>query len=202
MKASPSKRIAKPIRKDRFCSSLNEEELSCPICLELMVRPVITQCGHAACLSCIDSCFLMAITSKEPPKCCVCRASVEFYDYNESCSLRGAVRLCIRRASEEVRSSYQKRMHEVEQSEISRSLLPIQKNQNVDVFDEEEMVWTLGKIMSFQTQASFDSNSCDTIFDTIVNVAVPRASKRTKFYKLSQSSRKIASLGSFCKPSA
>jgi hypothetical protein len=101
------------IRKDRFCGNLKEEGLSCPICLELMVRPVLTQCGHAFCLSCIDDFFLRASRHKDTVsvRCCVCRKGLQFYDYNESASLRGMVALYIRKqASEGERNSYQRRM--------------------------------------------------------------------------------------------
>jgi hypothetical protein len=90
-----SKLIVKPIRKERFCSNLKEESVSCPICLEVMARPVVTQCGHAFCLGCIDECFLQAAAAAQPLRCCVCRQELKFYDYHESKPLRTVVALYI-----------------------------------------------------------------------------------------------------------
>lgn len=41
-KVPPKLKPIKPIKKERFCNNLNEDDLCCPICLELMVRPVLT----------------------------------------------------------------------------------------------------------------------------------------------------------------
>lgn len=81
-KAPPKIKSIKPIKKERFCNNLKEDSLSCPICLELMVRPVLTQCGHAFCLPCLDDFFLQACKDVTPAKCCVCRKSLQFYDYH------------------------------------------------------------------------------------------------------------------------
>ncbi|MCB0368874.1 MAG: hypothetical protein KDD45_05335 [Bdellovibrionales bacterium] len=33
-------------------SLVNEEVLECSVCLQLMLSPVLAQCGHSFCLSC------------------------------------------------------------------------------------------------------------------------------------------------------
>ena len=37
---------------DRIRSLLNEDLLTCSICLQLLLSPVLAQCGHSFCLTC------------------------------------------------------------------------------------------------------------------------------------------------------
>ncbi|XP_051755591.1 E3 ubiquitin/ISG15 ligase TRIM25-like isoform X2 [Ctenopharyngodon idella] len=40
-----------------FSSSLSDELLQCHICLEVLIDPVTTSCGHNFCISCIEACW-------------------------------------------------------------------------------------------------------------------------------------------------
>src|SRR5262249_2304070 len=47
------------------------EMFLCPVCLEVLVQPISTQCGHTAC----KRCLIRALGNNPSPTCPVCRAS-------------------------------------------------------------------------------------------------------------------------------
>lgn len=48
------------------------EKFSCPICLEIMIEPILTPCGHAFCRPCIEESLL------HKNACSLCRESISF----------------------------------------------------------------------------------------------------------------------------
>ncbi|XP_074518998.1 E3 ubiquitin-protein ligase TRIM11-like [Halichoeres trimaculatus] len=54
-------------------SLLSEEQLLCPICLDVFTRPVTTPCGHNFCMSCISNCW----RSPRVRQCPVCKKTFE-----------------------------------------------------------------------------------------------------------------------------
>jgi hypothetical protein len=55
---------------------VGECDFECPICMEIMVEPVVTECGHGMCLPC----FRKIIKGKKNPLCPMCRK-----DFNSMC---------------------------------------------------------------------------------------------------------------------
>ena len=50
----------------------NKAEMTCPVCLDLLLEPVLTTCGHDFCRSCLDKCLDHNLES-----CPVCRKEFE-----------------------------------------------------------------------------------------------------------------------------
>lgn len=48
------------------CSGISTYEFTCPICLEMILSPCATSCGHIFCFSCIDE---SVIRSNSCPSC-------------------------------------------------------------------------------------------------------------------------------------
>lgn len=46
---------------------VGKEQINCPICLDIMVRPFKTSCGHTFCFSCGEKAILIH------HNCCICR---------------------------------------------------------------------------------------------------------------------------------
>jgi hypothetical protein len=61
---------------------MKEEYLSCPICLDFCIYPVLTECGHYYCLPCFEQAHRLSDT------CCVCRSKINTSDYEPDLSLR------------------------------------------------------------------------------------------------------------------
>uniref|UniRef100_A0A286XBJ4 RING-type E3 ubiquitin transferase n=1 Tax=Cavia porcellus TaxID=10141 RepID=A0A286XBJ4_CAVPO len=55
-----------------------KEEVTCPICLELMTEPVSTDCGHTFCKPCITSSYESTEREKGVSQCPVCRVPYQF----------------------------------------------------------------------------------------------------------------------------
>lgn len=54
-----------------------KEEVTCPLCLNLMVKPVSADCGHSFCQGCITVYFESTKCDKEMFSCPVCRLSYQ-----------------------------------------------------------------------------------------------------------------------------
>ncbi|EDO33043.1 predicted protein, partial [Nematostella vectensis] len=57
---------------DMRAKSVQREEISCPVCLEVFEEPlVLPSCGHSVCLQCLQN-----MTKRNPPSllCPVCRS--------------------------------------------------------------------------------------------------------------------------------
>ncbi|KAK7807227.1 hypothetical protein U0070_018218 [Myodes glareolus] len=55
-----------------------KEEVTCPICLDLMVEPVSADCGHSFCRACITLNYESSKAEKREGICPVCRVSYVF----------------------------------------------------------------------------------------------------------------------------
>ena len=62
-----------------------EPLVTCPICLELMSSPAITQCGHTFCRGCIDAALLRS------PLCPACRVRITASELRGNYSVGGYV---------------------------------------------------------------------------------------------------------------
>ena len=70
-------REAKGMRRVDFSSEdyiaiAKPEKFNCPVCLELMIHPAITDCGHAFCLPCLEEAL------KHKPACSLCRKDLNY----------------------------------------------------------------------------------------------------------------------------
>ncbi|XP_013367185.1 PREDICTED: tripartite motif-containing protein 5-like [Chinchilla lanigera] len=61
-----------------------KEEVTCPICLELMTEPVSTDCGHTFCKLCITSSYVLTEHEQGVKKCPVCRDTYQFENLRPS----------------------------------------------------------------------------------------------------------------------
>jgi hypothetical protein len=57
---------------------LNEEILSCSICLQLLLNPVLSQCGHTFCLHCSED------LARNGFACGICHTHLPSYDLQHS----------------------------------------------------------------------------------------------------------------------
>ncbi|KAM5184643.1 tripartite motif-containing protein 5-like [Callospermophilus lateralis] len=55
-----------------------KEEVTCPICLDLLTQPLSLDCGHSFCQACITSNYESMMSQKEESSCPVCRISYQF----------------------------------------------------------------------------------------------------------------------------
>uniref|UniRef100_A0A8C5ZKL2 Tripartite motif-containing protein 5-like n=1 Tax=Marmota marmota marmota TaxID=9994 RepID=A0A8C5ZKL2_MARMA len=55
-----------------------KEEVTCPICLDLLTKPLSIDCGHSFCQACITSNYESMMSQKGESSCPVCRISYEF----------------------------------------------------------------------------------------------------------------------------
>ncbi|KFO37631.1 Tripartite motif-containing protein 6 [Fukomys damarensis] len=53
------------------------EEVTCPICLELLTEPLSIDCGHSFCQACITENTKKSVTSQEESSCPVCQTSYQ-----------------------------------------------------------------------------------------------------------------------------
>ncbi|KAI2657583.1 E3 ubiquitin-protein ligase TRIM35 [Labeo rohita] len=83
---------------------ISEEDLHCPVCFELFTNPVVLECSHSFCRTCIDNCWNGQFTRI----CPVCRASC--------LSERPPANLALRNIVENFRVRQQSNVEEPEQS--------------------------------------------------------------------------------------
>uniref|UniRef100_A0A8C9P2V6 Uncharacterized protein n=1 Tax=Spermophilus dauricus TaxID=99837 RepID=A0A8C9P2V6_SPEDA len=55
-----------------------KEEVTCPICLDLLTQPLSLDCGHSFCQACITSNYESMMSQKGESSCPVCRISYQF----------------------------------------------------------------------------------------------------------------------------
>uniref|UniRef100_A0A8D2AV30 Tripartite motif containing 5 n=1 Tax=Sciurus vulgaris TaxID=55149 RepID=A0A8D2AV30_SCIVU len=55
-----------------------KEEVTCPICLDLLTQPMSIDCGHSFCQACITSNYESMMSQKGESNCPVCRISYQF----------------------------------------------------------------------------------------------------------------------------
>lgn len=114
------------------------EELSCSICLETMIHPVLTVCGHAFCFQCLDESLLFAST------CPNCRESIKGVELI-GCALLD--RLIRRTASQTYQERLKKFMEWKSNREVDiRTLRP---GMQMDVRDTEH-IWCEGTVVEVE----------------------------------------------------
>lgn len=63
--------------------SLPEEDLTCPICCEIFADPVLLQCSHSFCRSCLERCLDRGLR-----ECPVCRKKVSKSGFSSNLALK------------------------------------------------------------------------------------------------------------------
>ncbi|KAI2558389.1 TRIM5 isoform 4, partial [Pan troglodytes] len=54
-----------------------KEEVTCPICLELLTQPLSLDCGHSFCQACLTANHKKSMLDKGESSCPVCRISYQ-----------------------------------------------------------------------------------------------------------------------------
>lgn len=81
-----------------YQASFSEEDLNCPVCFELFINPVVLECSHSFCQTCIDNCWngqfrrtcpvcRTLCLSERPPASLVLRNIVESFRARQQSSL-------------------------------------------------------------------------------------------------------------------
>lgn len=81
-----------------YQASFSEEDLNCPVCFELFTNPVVLECSHSFCQTCIDNCWngqfrrtcpvcRTLCLSERPPASLVLRNIVESFRARQQSSL-------------------------------------------------------------------------------------------------------------------
>jgi len=59
-------------KENKNCSNSSEIEHTCPICIHLLIQPIITPCKHAYCLKCYEECSELLVKNI----CPMCRSPI------------------------------------------------------------------------------------------------------------------------------
>lgn len=66
-RSAPSRQRMRP---PPLTQLLDSERLTCPVCLEIVVRPLLLECGHSICLQCYEECSNFSL------RCSTCRTDM------------------------------------------------------------------------------------------------------------------------------
>lgn len=85
---------------DRIRGLVDEEVLTCSVCLQLLLVPVLTQCGHCFCMGCAED------LAKNGFACAICHSHEPTYDLPFSSILETLLQDYLQRSEEEDRQFY------------------------------------------------------------------------------------------------
>ena len=111
-----------------------EKDLTCPICMELMVRPQDTICGHTYC----EKCLALSVLSK--PTCPVCRVNIGKQELYPSKSLTKIIERSVEMQDKSIQKSYRERIEDFKAWEDERKLKNVEVDMEIDVKDTEN-IW-------------------------------------------------------------
>ena len=122
-----------------------KEYLSCPICLDYCIFPVLTECGHHYCLPCFEQ------AHRTSDSCCVCRASIDTVDFEPSENLKNLFERYVRTqldwAEAELYSSMQ---NEFLRRDSTRKLYEVIRTGQMLDFRIKKSLWVEAKVISIE----------------------------------------------------
>lgn len=125
---------------EEYIDIARPEKFHCPVCLELMIHPVLTHCGHAFCLPCLEEAL------KHKSACSLCRKDLDYSSFSESKLIRDIVQRIASRLREEEEEEFQKRRTAFKEKDAKRCVdEDIEVGDLVDFFMEG--MWHEGSII-------------------------------------------------------
>lgn len=121
--------------------SATHDELNCPICLEMLVSPALTTCGHVFCLQCLDESMLFG------HNCPNCRENIKGCEPVVCSTLAKLITERARMKLEEW-TRYEERLVKFEEWRRDRvpSFETLQSGSLIDVRDTES-IWCQGTVL-------------------------------------------------------
>jgi hypothetical protein len=118
---------------------IGETHFTCPVCLELMVNCVTTQCGHSFCDKCV---FDYLFHSKNCPNC---RTIIEIDTLIKNKLVNKIVEKLVRKLDTLVADNYFRRQKEAQEWAESKKLKNVLEGMLIDMRDSEN-IWCLARI--------------------------------------------------------
>lgn len=141
------------IRGRRISQLVDEDALTCAVCLQIFLKPVLTPCGHCFCLQCSED---LAINGFP---CGICHSQKPSLDLIPSKQMEKLVSIYLGGAAEEEREDYRRRMVVWGTSECKRSVEAFYEGLMVDYWNEEELCWKVGRIHRLGSYTVFVEDS-------------------------------------------
>jgi hypothetical protein len=120
---------------------VDKEQINCPICLEIVVRPFNTSCGHTFCFSCGEKAIFML------QNCSICREPAQQPTLPSEKSISSTIiRSHVLLLEEKERKNYESREQDFNRIESSRGIGHTVKIGDWVDFRVFENTWKVGKV--------------------------------------------------------
>jgi hypothetical protein len=129
----------------QLASEGEREDLNCAICLEILVWPVLTGCGHAFCYQCLDESLLFS------SNCPICRESIKGHDLVPCALLDSLIHAIAGQLRSNTRLNYEERTRKLMEWRGMREVdvYTLRAGMTIDVRDTES-IWCEGTVVAVE----------------------------------------------------